>query len=290
MGKMKELSKDIQDKIVYLHKTGMGCKTIGKQLGEKESTVGVIIRKWKKYQLTINLLWSGAPCKISKLGVNQILRKVREQPRTTQKELVDDLKAAGTTINKMTIGNKLRHSGLKSCRAHKITLLKKAHVQAQLKFANKHLDASEEGWEKVLWSDETKIELFGINLTCRVWRKKDADLGPKNTIPSIKHGGGNIMLWDYFSCMGTGWLHQVEGKMDGAKYGEILSENLLASARTLKIGCGWVLQHDNNPKHTAKATKEWLKKKYIKVMEWLSQSLDLNPLENLWREMKIRVA
>ncbi len=43
-------------------------------------------------------------------------------------------------------------------------------------------------------------------------------------------------------------------------------------ARTLKMGCGWVFQHDNDPKHTAKATKEWLKKKHIKVLEWPSQS------------------
>lgn len=43
MGKMKVLSNDIWDKIVYLHKTGIDYKTIGKQLGDKESTVGAII-------------------------------------------------------------------------------------------------------------------------------------------------------------------------------------------------------------------------------------------------------
>ncbi|KAJ8383671.1 hypothetical protein AAFF_G00216420, partial [Aldrovandia affinis] len=115
MGKIKELSQDIRDKIVDLHKTGMGYKTIGKQLGEKESTVGAIIRKWKKHQSTSNLPRSGAPRKISPRGVNLIMRKVREQPRTTRLELVDDLKAAGTTVTKMTIGNTLRRHGLKWC-------------------------------------------------------------------------------------------------------------------------------------------------------------------------------
>jgi len=68
--------------------------------------------------------------------------------------------------------------------------------------------------------------------------------------------------------------------MDAAMYHKILDENLLPSARTLKMGCGWVFQHDNNPKHTIQATKGWLKKQHIKVLEWLRQSLDLNPIEN----------
>ncbi len=157
MGKTKELSKDTRDKIVDLHKAGMGYRTIGKQLGEKATTVGAIIRKWKKFKMTVNLPRIGAPRKISPHGVSVILRKVRDQPRTTREDLVNDQKRAGTTVSMVTINNTLHHHGLKSCSARKVPLLKLAHVQAHLKFAKEHLDDPEEAWEKVMWSDETKI-------------------------------------------------------------------------------------------------------------------------------------
>ncbi len=214
MAKTKELSKDVRDKIVDLHKAGMGYKTIGKQLGEKVTTVGAIIRKWKKHKITVNLPWTGAPCKISPRGVSMIMRTVRNQPRTTREDLVNDLKAAGTIVTKKTIGNTLCREGWKSCSTRKVPLLKKANVQARLKFAND----SEEDWVKVLWSDETKIELFGINSTRRVWRRRNTAYDPKNTIPTVKHGGGNIMLWGCFSAKGTGQLHRIKGTMDGAMY------------------------------------------------------------------------
>ncbi len=192
----------------------MGYKTIAKQLGEKVTTVGAIIRKWKKHKITVNLPRSGAPCKISPRGVSMIMRTVRNQPRTTREDLVNNLKAAGTIVIKKTIGNTLRREGLKSCTARKVPLLKKAHVQARLKFANEHLNDTEENWVKVLWSDETKIEVFGINSTPCVWRRRIKT--SKNTIPTVKHGGGNIMLWGCFSAKGTGQLHHIKGTMDGA--------------------------------------------------------------------------
>ncbi len=89
------------------------------------------------------------------------------------------------------------------------------------------------------WSEETKVEPFSINLTRRVWRRRLAAYDNKNTIPTVKHGGGNIMLWGCFSAKGTGKLNHIKWTMDRARS--------LKPARALKMGRGWVFKHDNDP-------------------------------------------
>jgi hypothetical protein len=61
---------------------------------------------------------------------------------------------------------------------------------------------------KIFWSDETKIELFGLNAKRHVRRKP-------GTIPMIKNG--SILLWGCFSAAGTGETNQEQGKDEWSK-------------------------------------------------------------------------
>ena len=109
-----------------------------------------------------------------------------------------------------------------------------------------------------------------------------------NTIPTGKHGGGSTMLWT-FSAKWTGSQVRIEGKINGAKYREILDENLVQSTQDLRLGQRFTVQQDNYPKHTAKTMQEWLWDNSVNVLELPSQSSDLNPFEHLRRDLKIAV-
>jgi hypothetical protein len=97
------------------------------------------------------------------------------------------------------------------------------------------------------------------------------------------------MLSGCFVAGGTGALFKIDGIIRQDNYVDILKQHLKTSVRKLKFGRKLVFQMDNDPKHTSKVVAKRLKDTNAKVLEWPSQSPNLNPIKNVCAELKKRV-
>ncbi len=131
-------------------------------------------------------------------------------------------------------------------------------------------------WNHVLWSDETKINVFGSDGFKRVWQQPGEVYKDKCVLSTVKHGGGSVMVWDCMSSASTGELLQlIEGTMNANMYRDILKQSTISSFR--RLGCRAVSQHDND---------HCLGKETEGKGDGL---IDLTPIEHLWGILKRKV-
>lgn len=102
-----------------------------------------------------------------------------------------------------TVRNVLKENGFSSVIKKKHPLLKRHHREACLKFAKYHENWIVEDWERVLWSDETKINRIGSDRRVYTWKERGSPLSDHTTTPIVKHrGGNNLIVW---GRMGWKW-------------------------------------------------------------------------------------
>ncbi len=132
-------------------------------------------------------------------------------------------------------------------------------------------------WNHVLWSDETNMNLFDSDGVNRVGWQPGEENKDRCVLPTVKHGGGRVMVWSCMSAAVTGQLQFIEGTMNANMHCDILKRSMIPSLQ--RLGRRAVFQYDNDHCLTKEAEGK---------SDGLAYHVsDLNPIEHLWCILKL---
>lgn len=288
--KSKELDGSVKNTIIHLRNDGLTYAAIGKQLNISLFTVRSVVQKFNDTGSTENKIRTGRPRIFSAREKRDIIREVKKNPKISAPRLAG--KVANTsqkTFSVQTIRNVLHEGNYYGRAARKKPFISERNRRKRLDFAKANVNQPAEFWNKVIFSDESKFNIFGSDGRQFVWRKPNTELETRHLTPTIKHGGGSVLVWGCMASNGVGNLYFIEDTMTALMYIDILRHNLKASAKNLGLETSFIFQQDNDPKHTANRTREWLLYNAPRQLKTPPQSPDINPIENLWHQLDLAV-
>ncbi len=230
----KELSEDLRIRIVALHKDGRGYKKFSNSLELSYSTVARVIQRFSKTGFTRNRPHKGRSKKLSPCAVRHVQKLASKNRRMSAASIALEVaEVEGQLVSAQTIRHTLQQVGLHGRHPRRKHLLKLAHKKACKQFAEDNLAKSMNYWNHVLWSDESKVNLFDSDGVQHVWRCPGEEYQENCALTTVKHGGGSIMVWGCMTTAGTGELRFIEGNMDSNMYCDILKQKMMPSLQKL---------------------------------------------------------
>jgi hypothetical protein len=89
-------------------------------------------------------------------------------------------------------------------------------------------------WENVIWSDESKFELFGGDGKRWVWRQPHEKYDVSCLVPTFKSGQQGVMVWGCFMKYRLGPLIKLEGESNGYSICRRTKKSFVTISRRLR--------------------------------------------------------
>lgn len=217
-----------------------------------------------------------------------IISEIRKTPEITSNELaieVSQLKSS--PVSPSSIRTQLLKRGIRSFAARKTQFLTKNSQKMRLKWCQDHQNYGKEFWEKILFTDETMIEINPMSVINRVRRFSfENPYQMKYTCQKVKFPL-KVMFWGGISSLGKTKLVECDKIMNSSMYIEKILKNHVKPF--IEKNNEITLQQDNAPCHTSKVVKEFMNTNQIKKISWPANSPDLNIIENVWHKLKSKL-
>lgn len=169
---------------------------IALEFGVAISTVSRIVSRYRARGDANRKVGSGRPRKTTSRLDRIIERQAKVHPLKTAVEIMQDVnKQYDVNVGVHTIRRRLVDAELFARRPAKKPFISSINRRKRLDFARRHIHWTSEQWAKVLWSDESKFNLFSSDGIHYVRRPPGHRYNPKYQVPTIKHGGGSVMVW-----------------------------------------------------------------------------------------------
>lgn len=291
MGRQRgQTSQEIRELIVKHSKDGKSLREISKIVNRSHSTIQYVLKRYKVNKTVMNKS-KLAPNKIfTSADERYLVRKAKANPFLSAPKLAAIADSElGKAVCPQTIRNMLHRANLNGRRVRVKPLISNRNKKVRLEFAKTHRSKDFSFWKRVMFTDESKFNIFGSDGKPYVWRKSNEELISRNMKPNVKHGGGSVIVWGSFSAAGPGILHFIDGIMDWKVYLDILRRNVHLSSEKLGLDQDWYFYQDNDPKHKAYNVRTWLLYNTPHVLDTPAQSPDINPIENLWSYLDTKV-